>query len=87
MNAATLLDGDPLNNYLKRAVTFNPGGRSTMRTTSRLPATTRTSRPRGLVIVSINDPLKPRIVNRISLKHPRAVAIQFRYAFVVDEEV
>ena len=21
-----LLDGDPLNNYLKRAVTFNPGG-------------------------------------------------------------
>jgi hypothetical protein len=26
VNAATLLDGDPLNNYLKRAVTFNPGG-------------------------------------------------------------
>ncbi|HET6851688.1 MAG TPA: hypothetical protein VFH46_05155, partial [Pyrinomonadaceae bacterium] len=40
----------------------------------------------ALVIVSINDPLHPRIVNRISLKHPRAIAIQFRYAFVVDEE-
>ena len=26
VNAATLLDGDPLNNYLKRAVTFNPNG-------------------------------------------------------------
>ena len=27
MNAATLLDGDPLNNYLKRArPTFNPDG-------------------------------------------------------------
>ena len=40
----------------------------------------------ALVIVSINDPLNPRVVNRISLKHPRSVAIQFRYAFVVDDE-
>jgi hypothetical protein len=38
------------------------------------------------VIVSINDPLHPRVVNRIGLKHPRSVAIQFRYAFVVDDE-
>ena len=40
----------------------------------------------ALVIVSINDPLNPRVVNRISLKQPRSVAIQFRYAFVVDDE-
>src|SRR5262249_53025150 len=26
INAATLLDGDPRNNFLKRALTFNPGG-------------------------------------------------------------
>src|SRR6185295_15370853 len=26
INAATLLDGDPRNNFLKRAVTFNPDG-------------------------------------------------------------
>src|SRR6185503_11430825 len=40
----------------------------------------------ALVVININDPLNPRIVNRISLKHPKAVAIQFRYAFVVDED-
>ena len=36
--------------------------------------------------MNINDPLHPRIVSRISLKHPRSVAIQLRYAFVVDDE-
>ncbi|MGH9905770.1 MAG: LVIVD repeat-containing protein, partial [Pyrinomonadaceae bacterium] len=44
---------------------------------------------RGLVIVSIDDPLNPNVVRRIEgplLKRPRAVAVQFRYAFVVDEE-
>jgi hypothetical protein len=87
VNAATLLDGDPLNNYLKRALTFNPdgvlndannitiGGNHAYITTST-----------ALVIVNINDPLNPRLVNRIALKHPRAVAIQFRYAFVVDDD-
>ena len=87
VNAATLLDGDPLNNYLKRALTFNPdgvlndannitiGGNQVYITTSK-----------ELVIVNINDPLNPRLINRIALKHPKSVAIQFRYAFVVDDE-
>ena len=41
------------------------------------------------MIVDINDPLKPRLVKEIgapALKNPRAVQIQFRYAFVCDEE-
>jgi hypothetical protein len=87
VNAATLLDGDPLNNYLKRALTFNPdgvlndannitiGGNQAYITTSK-----------ELVIVNINDPLNPRLINRIALKHPKSVAIQFRYAFVVDDD-
>src|SRR6185369_1318321 len=28
----------------------------------------------------------PRLINRIALNHPRSVAIQFRYAFLVDDE-
>ncbi|MFN2514115.1 MAG: LVIVD repeat-containing protein, partial [Pyrinomonadaceae bacterium] len=40
----------------------------------------------SLVIISIDSPLNPRIVQTISLKHPHAIAIQFRYGFVVDEE-
>jgi hypothetical protein len=87
VNAATLLDGDPLNNYLKRALTFNPdgvlndannitiGGNHAYITTMQ-----------GLVVVNINDPLHPQIVKRIDLKNPRASAIQFRYAFVVDDD-
>jgi hypothetical protein len=87
VNAATLLDGDPLNNYLKRAVTFNPGGALNDANNIAIAGNyAYITTAEGLAIVSINDPLKPLIVNRISLKHPRAVAIQFRYAFVVDEE-
>ncbi len=87
VNAATLLDGDPLNNYLKRAVTFNPGGALNDANNIAIAGSyAYITTAQGLVIVSINDPLNPRVVNRISLKHPRSVAIQFRYAFVVDED-
>jgi len=87
VNAATLLDGDPLNNYLKRAVTFNPGGALNDANNVAIAGSyAYITTGQALVIVSINDPLKPRIVNRISLKNPRSVAIQFRYAFVVDDE-
>jgi hypothetical protein len=87
VNAATLLDGDPLNNYLKRAVTFNPGGALNDATNIAMAGSyAYITTAQDLVIVSINDPLKPRIVNRISLRNPRSVAIQFRYAFVVDDE-
>jgi hypothetical protein len=87
VNAATLLDGDPLNNYLKRAVTFNPGGALDDANNIAIAGNyAYVTTAQGLVIVSINDPLNPRIVNRINLHHPRSVAIQFRYAFVVDEE-
>jgi len=87
VNAATLLDGDPLNNYLKRAVTFNPDGALNDANNITIAGNyVYITTAQGLAIVSINDPLKPQIVNRIDLKHPRSVAIQFRYGFVVDEE-
>ncbi len=98
VNAATLLDGDPLNNYLKRALdpakypngAFNPGGAlndaNNIAIAGSYAYITTTS---GLVVVSINDPLNPRIIKQIGapeLKHPRAAAIQFRYCFVVDDD-
>ncbi len=87
VNAATLLDGDPLNNYLKRALTFNPDGALNDANNITIAGNyAYITTAQGLAIVSIDDPLRPRIVNRISLKHPRSVAIQFRYAFVADEE-
>ena len=72
---------------MKRAVTFNPGGALNDANNITIAGNyAYITTAQGLAIVSINDPLKPQIVNRIDLKHPRAVAIQFRYAFVVDEE-
>ena len=88
VNAATLLDGDPLNNYLKRArEAFNPNGALTGANNIAIAGTyAYITTDKALVIVDINDPLAPRIVKKIELKEPHAVAIQFRYGFVVDKE-
>src|SRR5439155_22925382 len=43
----------------------------------------------GLVIVALEDPKNPQIkcvLGEPVLKHPHAVAAQFRYAFVCDDE-
>lgn len=88
VNAATLLDGDPLNNYLKRArPAFNPDGAlngANNITIAGIHAYITTDT--ALVVVNIHDPLNPQIYKKIPLKHPKAVAIQFRYGFVVDDE-
>jgi hypothetical protein len=87
VNAATLLDGDPLNNYLERARTFNPNGALNDANNIAIAGHyAYITTAQGLVIVSIYEPWNPRIVGRLNLKHPKSVAIQFRYAFVVDDE-
>jgi hypothetical protein len=95
INAATLLDGDPLNNYLKRALeptkyrggAFNPDGALTGASNITIAGKfAYIATPSAVVIVSIDDPLNPKIVNRVSLRNPRSIAIQFRYAFVVDQD-
>jgi hypothetical protein len=90
VNAATLLDGDPLNNFLERALTFNPDGALTGATNITIAGTyAYVMTERGLCIININDPLHPQLVKQIgapALKAPRAIAVQFRYGFIVDEE-
>src|SRR5712691_935502 len=87
---ATLLDGDPTNNFLERAATFNPDGLLDGAVNLTLAGTyAYVLADKGLVIVSLADPLKPRVVSVIrapDVVKPRAVAVQFRYAFVTDEE-
>jgi hypothetical protein len=93
VGAATLLDGDPLNNYLKRALdkevypngAYNPGGSLTGSNNITIAGSyAYITTESALVIVNINNPLKPEKVLSIPLNHPRAVAVQFRYAFAVD---
>src|SRR5439155_7190449 len=83
VGAATLLDGNPSNNFLKRAVTFNPNGALNGASNITIAGThAYITCDRGLVVVNINDPTKPQIVAEVTgFKNPRAVAIQFRYAF------
>ncbi|MFY9557844.1 MAG: hypothetical protein WAV47_24315, partial [Blastocatellia bacterium] len=79
VNAATLLDGNPKNNFLKRTLTWNPNGVLNGANNITIAGThAYITCDRGLVIVDINDPFKPRVVREIgapSLKKPRAVQI------------
>ena len=98
VNAATLLDGDPLNNYLKRVLdpgrypngAYNPAGVLDGGNNIAIAGTyAYITSDRGLTVISINDPLNPQVVEHIAaplLQRPRAIAIQFRYAFVVDAD-
>ena len=86
----TLLDGDPRNNFLKRATTFNPEGRLNGARRITIAGTyAYILCDRGLEVVNLADPLHPVITAEIGsdqLKEPRGVAVQFRYAFIVDRE-
>jgi hypothetical protein len=89
-NVATLVDGNPDNNFLKRDVTYNPDGALTGATFvtaagHRLYMTT----PRGLFVIDCTDPMNPKLAGQYTgdfLRNPHCVSIQFRYAFVTDSE-
>jgi hypothetical protein len=86
----TLLDGNPANNFLKRAATFNPeGALNGARRITIAGVYAYILCDRGLVVVDLDHPLQPRIVAEIGapfLLQPQGLAIQFRYAFVVDRQ-
>ena len=86
----TLLDGNPSNNFLKRALAFNPEGKlNGARRITIAGVYAYILCDRGLVVVDLDNPLEPKITAEIGetvLKDPRGIAIQFRYAFVVDRE-
>jgi hypothetical protein len=85
---ATLLDGNPENNFLERATTFNPDGILDGAVNLEIAGHyAYILCDRGLVIVNIDDPLNPQIAAEVTgISDPRAVAIQFRYAFVTDAD-
>jgi len=85
VNVDTLADGNPRNNYLTRAVTWNPrglldGARHVMLGGYYAYVTT----PRGVVIVDLNEPRSPRHVATIPLEDARSTVLQFRYLFVTS---
>jgi hypothetical protein len=91
VGAGTLLDGNPLNNYLKRALTYNPDGLLCgARGVTIVGTYAYVSCDAGLVVVDLNNPLEPKVAavlgEKEGLHHPHAVQVQFRYGYVCDEE-
>jgi hypothetical protein len=84
----TLLDGNPLNNFIARETTFNPGGvLCGARAITIVGTFAYISCTAGLVVVDLDDPKQPKITSIVAspfLNQPRSVATQFRYAFVCD---
>jgi hypothetical protein len=81
----TLADRDPQNNFLTRAITWNDDG--ILRGARHIVLgghLAYIAADAGLVIVDLDDPLKPKLVATVPLKGVRASALQFRYVFAVD---
>jgi hypothetical protein len=90
VGAGTLLDGNPLNNFLSRELTYNPGGiLNGARGITIVGHYAYITCDAGLVVVSLEDPKHPSVTSVIGepvLKQPRAIQAQFRYAFACDAE-
>jgi hypothetical protein len=90
LGVGTLLDGNPTNNFLRRVPAFNPNG--ILNGAHRITIAGHYAYilcDRGLVVVDIADPLHPKVtaeVGKPDLVDPQGVAVQFRYAFVVDRQ-
>jgi hypothetical protein len=86
----TLLDGNPQNNFIQRALAFNPGGILDGARQITIAGTyAYILCDRGLVVVDLDNPLAPRVTAEIGapqLLDPRGVAVQFRYGFVADRQ-
>jgi len=84
-NVDTLADGEPRNNFLTRAATWNQdgvldGARHIVVGGDYAYITT----PRGVAVVSIADPLHPALLTVVPIEGARATALQFRYLWVTS---
>lgn len=82
----TLQDGEPRNNFLARALTFNPDG--LLQGARHLTVAGHfvyIAAARGLVVLDLDDPLQPRVAAVIQMAGVRASAVQFRYLFMLTD--
>lgn len=95
VNVGTLVDGNPENNFFdkkKDVIRFNPEGKLTGAMGACMAGTNLyVIAQRGLFVLGLsNTALKPpKLLAELSageFKNPRAISIQFRYAFVTDDD-
>ena len=83
----TLADGELRNNYLERALTWNDNGiLNGARHITIGGHYVYIIADAGLVILNLDNPLKPQLESVVALNNARASALQFRYLFVTDSD-
>ncbi|MEQ9464599.1 MAG: hypothetical protein RJQ10_13140 [Haliea sp.] len=83
----TLSDGEPRNNFLERDLTWNENG--VLKGARHMVLGGYYAyivADAGLVVVSLEQPLQPRLVTVVPLNRGHSVALQFRYLFVTDAD-
>jgi hypothetical protein len=86
-NVDTLQDGEPRNNFLSRALTWNEGGiLNGARHLTIAGNYFYVAADAGVVVLDMADPLKPKVLSVIPLQGARATALQFRYLFALDRD-
>ena len=87
VNVNTLADGEPRNNFLDRAITWNEGGvLNGARHVTLGGHYAYITTDVGLVTIDLNDPLAPRHVSTVPLNDARQSDLQFRYLWVTDAD-
>lgn len=87
VNVDTLADGEPRNNQLRRAATWNPNGvLDGARFLTLAGHFAHVLTDDALVVVNLDDPLAPQLAATLPLNDPRGAMQQFRYLFVTDAE-
>jgi hypothetical protein len=92
---ATLVDGNPDNNYLDKkpeaTIRFNPDGKLTGAMHSFMAGTNLfVVGAKGLFVLGLSNEklVEPSLLGELSagLKNPKHIAVQFRYAFICDDD-
>ena len=87
VDTETLKDGEPRNNFLTRALTWNERGiLKGARHLAIAGTTLYVSADAGIIVLNLDDPLKPRYLATIPANAPRASMVQFRYLFFTDAD-
>lgn len=83
VGVATLLDGDPENNFLSRSLAFNPDGALDGARSMTLHGTVAyICADKGVAVVDLDNPLEPKLLAVLPIENARKVATQFRYGWV-----
>lgn len=85
-DVTTLQDGEPRNNFLERALTWNPQNQlQGARHAALAGHYAYIAADAGLAVVNLDQPLKPRLETIVKLPGLRAAQAQFRYLFVLAD--